>query len=120
MVEALRIMKTTYGRTADVLDSKMPATHTDRKQCFCRVTTPNPHHAQVLYLHMRLNKPDMISGAVSYEQKYTVSSWASEEPVDDIACPDGCTSDCNVGGQCVELAQGIKTDRVIQCPSNEQ
>ncbi|CAM9624517.1 unnamed protein product [Ectocarpus sp. 13 AM-2016] len=75
---------------------------------------------QVLYLHMRLNKPDMISGAVSYEQRYSVSSWASEEPVDDIACPDGCTSECNVGGQCVELAQGIVTDRVIQCPSNEQ
>lgn len=75
---------------------------------------------QVLYLHMRLNKPDMISGAVSYEQRYSVSSWASEEPVDEVACPDGCTSECHVGGECVELAQGIVTDRVIQCPSNEQ
>lgn len=69
---------------------------------------------------MRLNKPDVISGPVSYEQRYSVSSWASEEPVDEDACPDGCTSECNVNGECVELAQGIVTDRVIQCPSNEQ
>lgn len=69
---------------------------------------------------MRLNKPDMIVGAVSYEQKYAVSSWASEEPIDDAICADGCTSECDGGGQCVELAQHIPTDRVIQCPSNEQ
>lgn len=75
---------------------------------------------QVLYLHMRLNKPDMITGAVSYEQRYSVSSWASEEPIDYTVCEDGCTSECNIDDQCVELAQGIVTDRVIQCPSNEQ
>lgn len=71
---------------------------------------------------MRLNKPDVISGPVSYEQQYTVSSWASdtEEPIVDETCPEGCTADCNVGGQCVELTQNIVMDRVIQCPSNEQ
>lgn len=79
-----------------------------------------PPRLKVLYLHMRLNKPDMIAGAVSYEQRYSVSSWASQEPIDDLACPDGCTLDCNVGDQCVELAQGIVTDRIIQCASDEQ
>lgn len=76
--------------------------------------------SQVLYLHMRLKEPDMISGAVSYEQRYAVSSWASEEPIDDSKCPDGCTSECDVDGQCVALAQEAVTDRIIQCKSNDQ
>lgn len=69
---------------------------------------------------MRLKKPDTIAGGVSYEQRYAVSSWASEEPINDLMCPDGCTSDCDVDGQCVQLSQDRVTDRVIQCTSNEQ
>lgn len=70
---------------------------------------------------MRLNKPEIITGGVSYEQRYTVSSWASEEPIDDNECPDGCNTDCDdEAGQCVELAQNIVTDKVIKCASNEQ
>ncbi|CAM9694708.1 unnamed protein product [Laminaria digitata] len=69
---------------------------------------------------MRLNKPEIITGGVSYEQRYSVSSWGSEDPIDGNVCPDGCTADCDVDGQCVELAQGIVTDHVIQCGSNDQ
>lgn len=68
---------------------------------------------------MRLNKPEIISGGVSYEQRYTVSSWGSEDPIDGNVCPDGCTSECDVDGQCVALAN-IVSDHVIQCGSNDQ
>ncbi|CAM9171126.1 unnamed protein product [Sphacelaria rigidula] len=78
-----------------------------------------PMH-QVLYLHMQLKKPDSISGGVSYEQRYSVSSWASEEPIDEKVCPDGCTSSCDVDGQCVQLTANRVTDRVIKCASDEQ
>lgn len=82
--------------------------------------TRNFYTCQVLYLHMRLQKPQMISGGVSYEQEYTVSSWASEEPVlGTEECPDGCSYDCSLDG-CVDLTQDVVTDRVIQCGSNEQ
>lgn len=69
---------------------------------------------------MRLKKPDTISGAVSYEQRYAVSSYASEEPIDDESCSDGCTSDCDGGGQCVQLTDDVFTRRMIKCPADEQ
>lgn len=74
---------------------------------------------QMLYLHMRLEKPEMIKGAVSYEQRYSVSSWASEEAIDNDVCYEGCNYDCDQE-ECVGLTQGIVTDRVLKCASNDQ
>lgn len=73
---------------------------------------------QILYLHMRLMKPPGNT-AVSYEQRYTVSSWASEDIIEMDTCEQGCTEQCDGDGQCVELAQRVVTDKIIQCPRHE-
>lgn len=76
---------------------------------------------------MKLAKPSTVSGPVSYEQRYTVSSWASVEPLgppspDDLACTEDqqCTSDCDGGGECVSLTEGQVTDRVIKCGADSE
>lgn len=76
---------------------------------------------------MQLRKPSTITGAVSYEQRYTVSSWASEEPLgpppsgDTSPCDDQqCTADCDGDGQCVKLAERSLTDRMIKCGSSDE
>lgn len=69
---------------------------------------------------MRLRKPDEVSGRVTYEQRYTVSSWGAKEAIDSGLCQDGCSPDCDAEGQCVELAQGTVTDRIIECRADQQ
>lgn len=75
---------------------------------------------------MRLQKPSMVYGSMSYEQRYSVSSWAAGEalgppPVSDMACIDNerCSLECDPGNECVKLANQA-TDREIKCAAADQ
>lgn len=75
---------------------------------------------------MKLQKPSMISGPISYEQRYSVTSWAADEtlgapPASDMACDDDerCSSECDPDNECVKLANQV-TDHVIKCGARDE
>lgn len=68
---------------------------------------------------MRLMKPQSVHGAIAYEQKYEVSSWASEGEINEI-CSEGCSEYCDGGGECIQLAQNVATDKMIKCHSHDK